>query len=557
MANNFTKNVISAINIKDVKYNIKAIPFHATEAEWNGMSYIPKQGEFIVYDVDSNNTSPRFKTGDGVTDVKNLPFTLATISEVWAYVNSQIGSAGHLKRIVLEDGAELPDVSEADIDTIYMKKNSGSRLVSDVFDEYMVINGNWEIIGNTRVDLSDYTTQEMVDEKIETAISSIDFPEEIYKQNEAPTDAEEGALWLDTDEEAVVSGGGAGAVQADWNAVEGEPGYILNKPFGEGIVKWYPMINEEEGYGEVLENIEVSANDNGYTIVGTSHSGFFFIEKDITVKIGEEVFTASPSITMDPIYSQYSTSYLGDQTLTSMPFWIEYNGLDWQIKVTVKEDLLPTTISIYREENGVTPLDSKYIGNDIARSVDMFSGSWYDLSFKPFGESTIVQLVNCSVYDWEYIDSNNSYRYNLPADVTSNIDSLKIGVNYSVSIITMYDRFLSGEISLSSGSDLDNGGIESLLWEYATSSYVNFKLYRDGGVYYIEISADSDEYNSLIDDITSVSGYFIINENTETTIEPRYLPKATAVADAVGETVTAAEFNTLLTALRNAGYLSE
>ena len=63
-----------------------------------------------------------------------------------------------LKRVGLEDGAELPDVSEANIDTIYMKKNSGSRLVSDVFDEYMVINGNWEIIGNTRVDLSNYAT---------------------------------------------------------------------------------------------------------------------------------------------------------------------------------------------------------------------------------------------------------------------------------------------------------------------------------------------------------------------------------------------------------------
>ena len=195
MASNFTKNVISAIDIKDVKYNIRAIPFHATEAEWNNMNYIPKQAEFIVYDVDSNNTSPRFKTGDGVTDVKNLPFTLTTISEVQAYVNSQIGSAGHLKRIILEDGAELPDVSQADVDAIYMKRNNESRLISDVFDEYMVINGAWEIIGNTRVDLSNYTTQEMVDEKIEDAISNIDFP----------------------------------IVNSDWNASEGEAGHVLNR----------------------------------------------------------------------------------------------------------------------------------------------------------------------------------------------------------------------------------------------------------------------------------------------------------------------------------------
>lgn len=40
------------------------------------------------------------------------------------------------------------------------------------------------------------------------------------------------------------------------------------------------------------------------------------------------------------------------------------------------------------------------------------------------------------------------------------------------------------------------------------------------------------------------------------TIDPKYLPKAVAVADAAGDTPTAAEFNALLTALRNAGYLS-
>lgn len=40
-------------------------------------------------------------------------------------------------------------------------------------------------------------------------------------------------------------------------------------------------------------------------------------------------------------------------------------------------------------------------------------------------------------------------------------------------------------------------------------------------------------------------------------IDVKYLPKAAAVANAAGETVTSAEFNALLTALRNAGYLSE
>lgn len=78
------------------------------------------------------------------------------------YVNSQIGSAGHLKRVVLEEGAQLPSVEDADIDTIYMKLAYDSKLAPNIYEEYMVINGAWEIIGNTTVDLSDYATIEFV-----------------------------------------------------------------------------------------------------------------------------------------------------------------------------------------------------------------------------------------------------------------------------------------------------------------------------------------------------------------------------------------------------------
>lgn len=66
MATNFSSNNISAINIGNVNYNVKSVPFHATEAEWLSISYIPKQGELIVYDVDSAHSYFRFKTGDGI-----------------------------------------------------------------------------------------------------------------------------------------------------------------------------------------------------------------------------------------------------------------------------------------------------------------------------------------------------------------------------------------------------------------------------------------------------------------------------------------------------------
>ena len=86
----------------------------------------------------------------------------------------------------------------------------------------------------------------MVDEKIETAISSIDFPEEIYKQNEAPTDAEEGALWLDLDEQAAVSGGGV----SSWND-------LMDKPFNSEVREILPETMMEIFYDDVDTGINI------------------------------------------------------------------------------------------------------------------------------------------------------------------------------------------------------------------------------------------------------------------------------------------------------------
>ena len=55
---------------------------------------------------------------------------------------------------------------------------------------------------------------------VDDAISNIDIPDEIYVQDEAPANAEEGALWLDTDEEAAV--GGSGGANIDVTASVGQ-----------------------------------------------------------------------------------------------------------------------------------------------------------------------------------------------------------------------------------------------------------------------------------------------------------------------------------------------
>jgi hypothetical protein len=94
-----------------------------------------------------------------------------------AEVEGLVSSAGHLKRVTV---VSLPAVADADKDTIYMvKKISNFQLTGDYYEEYMLIDGAFELIGNTYVDLSDYATTDYVDEKIgkptegETAASGI------------------------------------------------------------------------------------------------------------------------------------------------------------------------------------------------------------------------------------------------------------------------------------------------------------------------------------------------------------------------------------------------
>lgn len=90
-------------------------------------------------------------------------------SEVESYVQGQIGSAGHLKRVILGEGEDLPAIENADADTIYMKK-ADDAAASDIYVEYMVINGAWEIIGKTNVDLTDYVQRSELDAYVKTEV---------------------------------------------------------------------------------------------------------------------------------------------------------------------------------------------------------------------------------------------------------------------------------------------------------------------------------------------------------------------------------------------------
>ena len=86
-------------------------------------------------------------------------------------IAAAVAAAPHLKRTIVE---ELPDPEGADENTIYMVPQSGTvedpGTSTSHYNEYMLINGAFELIGSSQVDLSGYATETFVT----SAINALD-----------------------------------------------------------------------------------------------------------------------------------------------------------------------------------------------------------------------------------------------------------------------------------------------------------------------------------------------------------------------------------------------
>ena len=93
-----------------------------------------------------------------------------TKDEANTAIATAVANAHHLKREIV---SVLPEVSEANEDTIYMVPDAGSTDAAgsnkSVYTEYMLVNGAFERIGTSNVDLSNYFTKEQVTSAITTA----------------------------------------------------------------------------------------------------------------------------------------------------------------------------------------------------------------------------------------------------------------------------------------------------------------------------------------------------------------------------------------------------
>lgn len=136
------------------------------------------------YDAAQPNTIESIKVnneaqevGEGKTVNITVPTTVAELTDASSYYTStetdgKIADAisGKLKKEVVE---ALPEVSAADESTIYLVPNTNSD-GSNIRDEYMLVNGAFEVIGTTATELSGYikATDEATDEEIKAIFTS-------------------------------------------------------------------------------------------------------------------------------------------------------------------------------------------------------------------------------------------------------------------------------------------------------------------------------------------------------------------------------------------------
>lgn len=93
------------------KFKTRMQQKHDTEANWDIASksknpFIPLKGEIVVYDVDTNYSYERFKIGDGINTIGDLPFAIDVANTNAAYDHSITTTGNPHKVTKLDIGLE-------------------------------------------------------------------------------------------------------------------------------------------------------------------------------------------------------------------------------------------------------------------------------------------------------------------------------------------------------------------------------------------------------------------------------------------------------------------
>ena len=82
--------------------------------------------------------------------------------DMMSYLMGRNSGGGSGKGAKIEVVTELPETGESNVIYLVPKQDTGDN---NIFDEYIYVNNDWELIGNTDIDLSNYYTKSEIDAK--------------------------------------------------------------------------------------------------------------------------------------------------------------------------------------------------------------------------------------------------------------------------------------------------------------------------------------------------------------------------------------------------------
>lgn len=132
-----------------------------TKALEDAKAYTDTAKTTLQGEIDKKATKATTLAGYGIADAY-------TKEQADAAIQTAVAGAHHLKRQIV---TVLPDVSEANEDTIYMV-GTGEGSEASNYKEYMLVNGKFELVGDSKVDLTDYATKAYADGKAADALTA-------------------------------------------------------------------------------------------------------------------------------------------------------------------------------------------------------------------------------------------------------------------------------------------------------------------------------------------------------------------------------------------------
>ena len=151
-----TRNPVLAQGEFGIETNTFLIKIGDGVRDWTHLPYLNKlDSDYLIWDSTTDGTitfSSDFKNTIAALEaaagqaIENLQITEPPVNDYDVpnkkYVDDAIEAAGHLKREIVQT---LPSASSADPNTLYMVPAQSG----DHYEEYMVINGAWDMVGST------------------------------------------------------------------------------------------------------------------------------------------------------------------------------------------------------------------------------------------------------------------------------------------------------------------------------------------------------------------------------------------------------------------------